>query len=218
MKEFILYLSILLLFVLTGCNSSSLQNVEDKPELGKTSLYLTNEQKVEDYSLSKENNIRIDDSINYENQEAKDNNSNKDNITQIGNTLNSKNEELKKSILKMTIEELNAFSSQYENYIHCKCYFINYNEDTNIVVRISDDYNKIETVNIYSKTICSQDIISKIQYGMDIEEVVEMIGNPIGSFTFGINSLDFAIDQNTIIRIQVNEDLKVLHISKNINK
>lgn len=117
----------------------------------------------------------------------------------------------------MSIKELNDFSSHYKNLAYCNYYFINYNEDISIVVRISNDCNEIESVNIYYKTIYSQDVISKIQYGMTIEDIVKLIGNPIGAVTFGINSLDFSINRDTVIRIQLTDDLKVLYVSENIN-
>ena len=53
---------------------------------------------------------------------------------------------------------------------------------------------------------------------MKIEQVIEMIGNHIGTFTSGINSLAFAINEDTVIVIQLIdtvEDLIVIHVNVN---
>ena len=121
--------------------------------------------------------------------------------------------ELKNSLLNMTVNELYDFSSLYKGLVHCNYCFISYDKDTNIVIRMSKDCSKIENVSMYPVKSFNKDVISKIQYGMRIEEVVEMIGNPIGSFTSGINSLRFLIDDDTMINVQLVDDLIVSYVT-----
>ena len=214
MKKAILSLSLLLLLVLTGCNFSSAQDKEHHFELGKKENLLS-DQKVENYISNNENDIEIDEVFKNEKSDLNNNSINEDNIIQINSILNYENEDFKDSIMKMSIEELNNFCSQYNYFILCGYYFINYNDDVNIVVKIDKtNYREVEEVNIFYKVQYSNDVISKIQIGMSIEEVVEMVGNPIGSFTSGILSVDFKIDKDIIIRTQVSEDFKVISVKE----
>lgn len=218
MKKLILSLSLLLLLVLTSCNFKSAHDKEPHFELGKKENLLSN-QKVDNYISNNENDIEIDEVFKNENSNL-NNNINEDNIIQINSILNYENEDFKDSIMKMPIEELNDFCSQYNHFILCGYYFINYNDDVNIVVKIDKtNYREVEEVNIFYKAQYTNDIISKIQIGMSIEEVVQMVGNPIGSFTSGILSVDFKIDKDIIIRIQVSEDFKVISVKEiSLNK
>lgn len=214
MKKAILSLSLLLLLVLTGCNFSSAQDKEHHFELGKKENLLS-DQKVENYISNNENDIEIDEVFKNEKSDLNNNSINEDNIIQINSILNYENEDFKDSIMKMSIEELNNFCSQYNYFILCGYYFINYNDDVNIVVKIDKtNYREVEEVNIFYKVQYSNDVISKIQIGMSIEEVVEMVGNPIGTFTSGILSVDFKIDKDIIIRTQVSEDFKVISVKE----
>lgn len=214
MKKAILSLSLLVLLVLTGCNFSSAQDKEHHFELGKKENLLS-DQKVENYISNNENDIEIDEVLKNEKSDLNNNSINEDNIIQINSILNYENEDFKDSIMKMSIEELNNFCSQYNYFILCGYYFINYNDDVNIVVKIDKtNYREVEEVNIFYKVQYSNDVISKIQIGMSIEEVVEMVGNPIGTFTSGILSVDFKIDKDIIIRTQVSEDFKVISVKE----
>lgn len=214
MKKAILSLSLLVLLVLTGCNFSSAQDKEHHFELGKKENLLS-DQKVENYISNNENDIEIDEVFKNEKSDLNNNSINEDNIIQINSILNYENEDFKDSIMKMSIEELNNFCSQYNYFILCGYYFINYNDDVNIVVKIDKtNYREVEEVNIFYKVQYSNDVISKIQIGMSIEEVVEMVGNPIGTFTSGILSVDFKIDKDIIIRTQVSEDFKVISVKE----
>lgn len=214
MKKAILSLSLLVLLVLTGCNFSSAQDKEHHFELGKKENLLS-DQKVENYISNNENDIEIDEVFKNEKSDLNNNSINEDNIIQINSILNYENEDFKDSIMKMSIEELNNFCSQYNYFILCGYYFINYNDDVNIVVKIDKtNYREVEEVNIFYKVQYSNDVISKIQIGMSIEEVVEMVGNPIGTFTSGILSVDFKIDKDIIIRTQVSEEFKVISVKE----
>ena len=211
MKKILIYLCLLFVLFLFGCKSNSLKKLIDT-----------------DYSLKEEKQLfgeeKVDDNVNRiaENQMTNENNlgaiSFVDDTNQIDNNIMIEDEELKKHISNMSKEELLDIISQYKGISHCNYWFINYTEDIDVTIKLKKDYSEIVSVHIYHKIPLDSDIISKIEVGMKIEQVIEMIGNPIGTFTSGINSLAFAINEDTVIVIQLidtAEDLIVIHVNDN---
>lgn len=126
----------------------------------------------------------------------------------------AKDIDLKESILGMSIDEIYDFSSEYNGFEYCNYLFIDYDENTDVVIKLSRDCNKIASVNIYHNSPFDSDVISKIEFGMTVNQVIELIGNPTETFTSGIISLAFENDEATI-NIQFiddGEDLIVLYV------
>lgn len=196
MKKIMMLFSIVLLFISFGCNLNNKNEKNNKDFGEKKSIF------------QKQNE---EDNINNSNLENKGEIIEDTNETDY--SLEIEYEIIKRNIFDMSLKELTDFSTQYKNCIFKNYYFINYTEDINIVVKTSDDYKKIETVNIYNNPIINKDVISNIKIGMTLEEVVKMIGNPIGSYTFGIASLDFSIGRDCTMRIQITDDLKVVCVN-----
>lgn len=54
----------------------------------------------------------------------------------------------------------------------------------------------------------------KIEKGMSVTEVGEIVGLPFRSVTHGLNTLDYLTDDKEIYRIQWDGEMKVVDVSK----
>ena len=215
MKKLLNCSCLFLLLFLFGCNSSSFKKTVDtynSYEEKKLEEQLLSEEKYDDGNVIKTVENPVTNEKNLETTSFVENsNQNVDNVM-------IEDEELKEYVSSMSIEELLDFTSQYKSISYCNYWFINYTEDIDVTIKLKKDYSEIVSVHIYHKIPLDSDIISKIEVGMKIEQVIEMIGNPNDTFTSGINSLAFAIDEDTVIVIQLidtAEDLIVIHVNDN---
>lgn len=83
-----------------------------------------------------------------------------------------------------------------------------------IVAKASDDYKTIEDLRCFDKftihpTRAAAESISK---GMDVYEVVSKLGTPYGSFTSGMLTMAFLLDDGTFCQVYFNtpREMKVM--------
>lgn len=83
-----------------------------------------------------------------------------------------------------------------------------------VVAKVSDDYKTIEELRCFDKftihpTRAAAESISK---GMDVYEVVSKLGTPYGSFTSGMLTMAFLLDDGTFCQVYFNtpREMKVM--------
>lgn len=181
MKKIILVLLICLFFFpITGCNLNDESNKEE----------LTNEKLVTELLNLK--------------KQVKNEKSN-ENLLESGDTI----VELKAKILNMPIEEFETFSNDYKS-INFKAYsFLLFEETLCIVVKYSDDLTKIEKVEIINNFIPNQLKVDSLKVGMNVFELIEIMGYPYVIVLSSINAMDFKIETGEIIRILFDEKLLI---------
>lgn len=95
------------------------------------------------------------------------------------------------------------------------CAFFVDKNGKNTVVQFSleDAKNqKVKRIEVFDKKKMSSEDISGVPLEIDIFEVVEKIGLPIGSNTSGLKTLDFESSDGKIIRVQFDMNMKVTHV------
>jgi len=86
--------------------------------------------------------------------------------------------------------------------------------NNNVVVKFDADSEKVETIRFFTKKSVSSEDFSTITSGMNMFEVVEKVGLPFRSITFGLTTLDFLAEHNNIYRIEFNEEMIVQSVNK----
>ena len=80
----------------------------------------------------------------------------------------------------------------------------------NVVVEFNDSLELVTKIAYYEKGTADNSSVSRVKVGMTPFEVVELIGLPSWSLTFGLSSLDFEIEPNTAFRVIWDGEMKVL--------
>ena len=86
--------------------------------------------------------------------------------------------------------------------------------DENIVVEYDGLFEKIVQIRSFDAVFPSEEDFSKVTPQMSFLEVVEQVGIPKRSVTFGISSTDFESAEGTYFRIIWDSQMKVYDVSK----
>lgn len=125
---------------------------------------------------------------------------------------NNKINDLAKKIINMSVVEFQKFASNCNSFSHRNCTFVFFEENICIAVKYSKDYLKIAEVKVFEKFIAETSKVNEIVMGMDIFEVISLIGNPYGVRTSGLSSLDFEIENKQSVRIILDLNMCVSEI------
>ena len=94
----------------------------------------------------------------------------------------------------MTMEEVYEIIPR-ENWINCpgtRYVFAPYNDETSAIIRFSTDKDCVaEYVNMVDAKPHDKSDFDKLKVGMTVEEVVETVGIPFGTSTYGLATNDF---------------------------
>ena len=193
MRKLILIISLFLMSMLCGCNSLPKdQNYNDgKLSLGEEQLF----DAQENLSFSENNSPIIE--LNKENGKTP-----------------SFDSTIIDYILTLSYKEIIDFSLKYSNMTYRNYILIDYDDYFNLVIEMSRDFQKVENVEALSKVSPTKESVAKIEIGMDFKDIIEIIGVPNGSYTFGVSSLDFVVTENCIIRIQLGENMEVISVKE----
>ena len=82
-----------------------------------------------------------------------------------------------------------------------------------VVGRFDPDTLKIAKITEYPAVTGDADAFASITPGMTVYDVVRAVGLPLGSRTFGLNTLDFVCSDGSEYRVQWNEDMTVLAVA-----
>ena len=92
---------------------------------------------------------------------------------------------------------------QYWQYV----FFVN-SSGNNVVVKFSGDGKKIEKLASYTAVLPKAEDFSSLQKDMTIFDVVEKVGLPFRSATFGLQTLDFKSSNDEIFRINLKNNIE----------
>lgn len=193
MRKLMLIIFLFLMSMLCGCNSlPKNQNCND------SKLSLSEEQ-----LFDTQDNTSLNENSSY--------------VIELNNK-NGNNQSFDNTIidyiLTLSYEEIIEFSLKYSNIMYSNYILIDYDDYFNFVIEMSRDFQKVENVKALSKVSPTKESVTKIEIGMDFKDIIEIIGLPIGSYTFGISSLDFVVTENCIIRIQLDEYMEVVSVKE----
>lgn len=82
-----------------------------------------------------------------------------------------------------------------------------------VVGRFDPDTLTIAEIDEFPAVSGDADAFASITPGMTVSDVVRAVGLPLGSRTFGLNTLDFACSDGSAYRVQWNEDMTVLAVA-----
>lgn len=113
----------------------------------------------------------------------------------------------------MTYEEFSAFVQDVSVFRYGKYAFFEY-EDKNIVVEFSDKM-KVVRKEVYADVgEVPESAFEAIQPGMTVYEVVQLVGLPFRSTTFGLSTLDFLCENGDIFCVVWNSEMEVIECNK----
>ncbi len=112
----------------------------------------------------------------------------------------------------MTYDEASSVLGKYNTIAHRNYIFFKDNVEGNVVVEFDKEHNTISNVRAFASTLTNEDNFQKIKSGMTVFEVVELVGIPTESVTFGISSLDFESQDQKRYRIVWDNEMKVSEI------
>ena len=93
------------------------------------------------------------------------------------------------------------------NYLFCN------DSGRNMVAEFGKESETIEKIEVFPDTQPAPAAFEAIQEGMNIFDVVERVGVPINSATFGLKTLDFESIDGDIYRIQFDTHMNVVEVS-----
>ena len=115
-----------------------------------------------------------------------------------------------------TVKTYDELVSEYPN-MHILDYggYIFYADKNgdNIVSKLGDDYNTFVKTEAYPDVEPTKDDFSSIKAGMSVFEVVQKLGLPVGSHTFGLSTLTFEAADGTQFLIVWSADMTVIEIN-----
>ena len=82
-----------------------------------------------------------------------------------------------------------------------------------VIGRFDPDTLKIARITEYPAVTGDADAFASLTPGMTVYEVVRTVGLPLGSRTFGLNTLDFACSDGGEYRVTWNDDMTVLAVA-----
>lgn len=109
---------------------------------------------------------------------------------------------------KLVSEYPNMHIQQYRGYV----FYVDENGN-NVVAELGDDYNTFVKTEKSPNVEPTIDDFSLIKAGMSVFEVVQKVGLPIGSHSFGLSTLIFEATDGTKFRINWSADMTVIEIS-----
>lgn len=113
----------------------------------------------------------------------------------------------------MTYEEFSAFVQDVSVFRYGKYAFFEY-EDKNIVVEFSDKM-KVVRKEVYADVgEVPESAFEAIQPGMTVYEVVQLVGLPFRSTTFGLSTLDFLCENGDVFCVVWNSEMEVIECNK----
>ena len=92
----------------------------------------------------------------------------------------------------MSYSDFLSATEENDTLVCLGCYAYLLDESTDVIVKFDNECLNVECIEKYTHKAVSSEEFSKISNGMTIYEVVETIGLPYGSFTFGMLTLNFA--------------------------
>ena len=112
----------------------------------------------------------------------------------------------------MSFEDVEATLRDFSTFEYIGYLFYRDTEGQNVVARFDQDMKRIEEIKMFDPVSIDAQAFETLRVGMTIYEVVERIGLPTGSYTFGIASLNFESKDGTVAWVQLDGD-KVIDIS-----
>ena len=82
----------------------------------------------------------------------------------------------------------------------------------NFVIQIDEYAMKVEEIYEFKDTSISDTDIDSIKEGMSVVEVVKLCGNPVGSLTSGMRTLDFKTREKNTLRIYFDSNMNVVDV------
>lgn len=105
---------------------------------------------------------------------------------------------------RLTIEHVDAF-----NLVFCRD-----EAGNSLVGEYGTDDGRICAVRSFPAVTADAAAFASVSVGMEIFDVVERVGVPVGARTFGLASLDFACTDGTEYRIVLDGNLQVAEVSR----
>lgn len=111
-------------------------------------------------------------------------------------------------ILQLSINEVYDLNQELDGYIYRNCFFIS-TDNLNIFIKITDDAKKIDEVRVLDPKKISLKSLNLIDNGMNILDVCEILGAPLESFTSGVSTLTFNINEDLNLRVGLDSEMKI---------
>ena len=113
----------------------------------------------------------------------------------------------------MTYEEFSALMQDVSVFEYGMCAFFEY-ENKNVVVGFGDD-TKVIRIEVYADVgEVPESAFEAIQPGMTVYEVVQLVGLPFRSTTFGLSTLDFLCENGDVFCVVWNSEMEVIECNK----
>ena len=114
----------------------------------------------------------------------------------------------------MTYDEFSALMQDKSVFYYGLCAFFEY-EGKNVVVGFDGDDRKVIKKEVYADVgTAPASAFEAILPGMTVYEVVQLVGLPFRSATFGLSTLDFLCDNGDIYRVVWIDQMEVLECTK----
>lgn len=112
--------------------------------------------------------------------------------------------------LNLTFDEVEGIKKDLEDSVfeYCGYAFFIY-QNNSVVVHYNGDYTEIKEIRSFDIKNVSSSVFAEIVSGMTVFDVVELVGLPFQSTTFGICSMDFKSADEKIFHIVWDNDMKV---------
>ena len=98
---------------------------------------------------------------------------------------------------------------EYRNYVF---YVGSY--EKNIVVEFGRESNLVEKIEAFPKVRATEEDFYSIKAGMTVFDVVEKVGIPSNSVSFGLSTLDFECIDGLKFRVLWDQNMKVIEVIK----
>ena len=94
-----------------------------------------------------------------------------------------------------------------------------YKNDDNkdVLIQFTRDTDTVYRIEAYEHTEPERELFASIIEGMDVFEVVEIVGLPQRSVTSGISSTDFLLENGDVFRIQWTNNMRVIWVGEIID-
>lgn len=122
------------------------------------------------------------------------------------------NNNLSEIIKKMNVIEFQKFASNYKSISFKKYTFVLFEDDICIVVKYSEDCYNIIEVKILNNIIPSESHKEQLVKGLNVVDVVSLMGYPYMVTMSEDNSLSFKLTNGEIIRVIFNDNMRLLDV------
>ena len=97
------------------------------------------------------------------------------------------------------------------------CLFYKNDDNKDVVIQFTRDTDTVYRIEAYEHTEPERELFASIIEGMDVFDVVEIVGLPQRSATSGITSTDFLLENGDVFRIQWADNMRVKSVSEIID-